>query len=109
MAMYRKVSPAHILVGCWLYPPVWAWAHRGMASHVQKARIIVQISLLVTAFSLSHDKADSPVLARICFKGPAYPMRLCVFLALLLLLLVARAQQHIISAGKTQTADRVLV
>lgn len=96
--MYRKVPPAHSLVGCWLYPPAWAWAHRGMASHVQKARIIVQISLLVTAFSLSLDKACSPVLARICFKGPAYPMRLCVFLALLLLLL-ARAQ-HIISTSK---------
>lgn len=47
-----------------------------------------------------------PFLARICFKGPADPMRLCVFLALLLLL--ARAQ-HIISTSKTQTADQVLV
>lgn len=58
--------------------------------------------------SLSLDKACSPVLARICFKGPAYPIRLCIFLALLLLLLVARAQ-HIISTSKTQTADQVLV
>lgn len=77
--MYRKVPPAHSLVGCWLYPPAWAWAHRGMASHVQKARIIVQISLLVTAFSLSLDKACSPVFSPHLFQGsclPYAPLRL---------------------------------
>lgn len=106
--MYRKVPPAHSLVGCWLYPPAWAWAHRGHGIPCpESSDHYPNIPSRYRILSLSLDKACSPVLARICFKGPAYPMRLCVFLALLLLLL-ARAQR-IISTSKTQTADQVLV
>lgn len=73
--MYRQVPPAHSLVGCCSTRPPGHGPTHGDGHGCSSSQYL--------SLSLSQlDKACSPVLACICFKGPAYPLLLLLPLPL---------------------------